>query len=475
MAEIKHDFLTWPWQRWAAERPSDVAISLGEQTKGSQTYTWAEVSTQVDEFAQGLVEQGVKRDQLVAVIADNTIDVVWLILAIIRVGARYVGLNPKLSFAEIQQQLAMLDNHYLWSDRDIATEQLTGQVITLRQPEVSRMVPVTWQEHRPVTLTLTSGSTGSPKAVVHSPESHLASASGLLSKMTFNAEDSWLLSLPLFHISGLAILWRWLYRGACLVIVEKALQQQALSWVTHASLVPTQLQRLLDQVPTQQPIALKQVLLGGAHIPVSLTDKARSAGIDCWCGYGMTEMASTISVKQADESQGVGNVLPNRELFLREGEILVRGKSLCLGYYRNHTIFSILDNHEHDGEWFATKDMGEWRDDELFIHGRADNMFISGGENVQPEDIEAVLLQLPGVEQAFVLPVDDYDFGQRPVAIVQTSCPFDAMFVDHVMTYMAETVAPYKRPVRYLAFPDADIYRGIKVSRTKLAEWLAKQ
>ncbi len=73
------------------------------------------------------------------------------------------------------------------------------------------------------------------------------------------------------------------------------------------------------------------------------------------------------------------------------------------------------------------------------------------------------------------MPVDDYDFGQRPVAIVQTSCPFDAMFVDHVMTYMAESVAPYKRPVRYLVLPDADIYRGIKVSRTKLAEWLAKQ
>lgn len=478
MAEIKHDFLTWPWQRWAAERPSDIAISLGNKEDGAQTYTWADVSSNVDDYAQGLVEQGVKRDQLVAIIADNSIQVLWLMLAIFRVGARYVGLNPKLSFSELQQQLVMLDNDYIWSDTEHDITALTGKNIELQLPTVARMVPVTWQEHRPMTLTLTSGSSGVPKAVVHNAESHLASASGLLSQMTFTAEDSWLLSLPLFHISGLAIVWRWLYRGACLVIVDKEQQQHALHWVTHASLVPTQLQRLLDSVDstvTPSSMMLKQVLLGGAHIPVTLTNKAHNVGISCWCGYGMTEMASTISAKQANDSSGVGNVLPNRELFLRDGEILVRGKSLCLGYYRNHTIFSILDNHGHDGEWFATKDMGEWHDDELFIHGRADNMFISGGENIQPEDIEAVLLQYPEIEQAVVLPVDDYDFGQRPVAIVKATCPMDAVFIDHVMTYMNDKVAAFKRPIRYLALPDGDIYQGIKLSRTKLANWLSKQ
>ena len=143
-------------------------------------------------------------------------------------------------------------------------------------------------------MTLTSGSTGLPKAV-HSANAHLASAAGVLALMPFAAGDDWLLSLPLFHVSGQGIVWRWLLAGARLMVRDKQPLAQMLHGCTHASLVPTQLWRLLND---DAAVSLKAVLLGGASIPVELTERARKQGIRSFCGYGLTEFASTVCAKR---------------------------------------------------------------------------------------------------------------------------------------------------------------------------------
>ncbi|MGF1691896.1 o-succinylbenzoate--CoA ligase [Photobacterium kagoshimensis] len=476
MAEVITHFSTWPWQHWATERPSAAALSFGEQS-----FSWHEVSERIEQYAQGLIEQGIKRDQLVAAIAPNSVHLVWLFLATIRIGARYVGLNPRFSDIELNAILDELKPQAIWlppkssfipqQQDDACSSVNVPQILRLLPAIQPRLVPVTWQPSRAVTYTLTSGSTGLPKAVVHTAEQHLASADGLLSLMSFTPGDSWLLSLPLYHVSGMAIVWRWLHSGAAIVIPKSADLADELRQVTHASLVPTQLQRLLDN--TQEPNQawqLKEVLLGGAVIPPSLTEQAEQAGIACWCGYGMTEMASTVTVKRADRSSGVGHVIPHRELMVKEGEIFVRGASLCLGYYRNQMIFPATE-----GEWFSTRDLGEWQNDELVILGRADNMFISGGENIQPETVEKVLTTHPKVQQAFVLPRADDEYGQRPVAIITTALPLDAGLVNELELFMAEQVTGFKRPVSYLTFPEHLSGRGIKVSRSQLQQWLDEQ
>ncbi|WEM44030.1 o-succinylbenzoate--CoA ligase [Photobacterium sp. DA100] len=461
-------FSTWPWQHWAKERPSAVALSFG-----GQQFSWAELADRVEEYAQGLVEQGLKRDQLVAAVAPNSVSVIWLLLATLRTGARYVGLNPRLSQQQLAAQLAQLECDFIWypakSGMDFGNGQALPTRLQLLPPQVPRLVPVTWQASRAATLTMTSGSTGQPKAVVHNAQSHLASAAGLLHWMAFEPGDSWLLSLPLFHISGMAIVWRWLYRGAQLVIESPQGLEQDLNTVTHASLVPTQLQRLLASSQASS-LTLKRVLLGGAVIPVSLTERAKLAGIECWCGYGMTEMASTVTAKLADSSAGVGAVLPNRELMLKDGEVLVKGKTLAMGYYRNRTVFPLCDQ-----DWFATKDLADWHDEELFIRGRKDNMFISGGENIQPEEIEKVLLAHPEVRQAFVLPVNDTEYGQRPVAVLATSSELDSRLEGELVTYMKQQVMGFCRPVQYFSLPSHLSAGGIKISRQQLAGWLAEQ
>lgn len=147
-----------------------------------------------------------------------------------------------------------------------------------------------WQPEALATLTLTSGSYGLPKAATHTIEAHLHNAAAVIELMDFSARDHWLLLLPLFHVSGLGILWRWLVSGATLMLADSVGFSAALARSSFASLMQTQLWRLL-----------RSILLGGAAIATDLMQRVEAAGIRCFCGYGMTESASTVSAKRADD------------------------------------------------------------------------------------------------------------------------------------------------------------------------------
>lgn len=123
-------------------------------------------------------------------------------------------------------------------------------------------------------------------------------------------------------------------------------------------------------------------------------------GIKTYSGYGMTEMASTVFAKQSDKKQGVGQPLLGREYCLVNDEIWLKGAGLAMGYWKDRQIVPLTNNQG----WIQTKDKGIWQEGELVIIGRLDNMFISGGENIQPEEIEQVIIQHSSVNQVFVLP-----------------------------------------------------------------------
>ena len=269
-------------------------------------------------------------------------------------------------------------------------------------------------------MTLTSGSTGLPKAAVHTPVAHLASAEGVLSLMPYGADDDWLLSLPLFHVSGQGILWRWLFAGARLTVRDKQPLEQMLQGCTHASLVPTQLWRLLNH---SEPVALKAVLLGGAAIPVELTQKAKAQGIRCWCGYGLTEFASTVCAKEADGEPDVGYPLPGREVNIVDGEIWLKAQSMARGYWRDDNIIPLVNEQG----WFATRDRGEL--------------------------VEGCLTVL----------------GQRPVAVVECETGTD---ITAFPEWVRDKLARFQQPLHWLVLPAELKNGGIKISRRALQQWV---
>ncbi len=451
-------FTTWPWIKWGEELGLEIALR-----DGINVWTWSEVLTQINRYANGLLQQGVKRDDVVVGVGKNSIELIWLQLASIRIGAHFSAINPKTPMNQLHQLVTSISAKHIWFGEGQESISGTWHHLQLINADYG-VIATTWQPTRLATLTFTSGSTGLPKAVAHSASNHLHSASGLLSWMPFDISDSWLLSLPLFHISGLAIVWRWLLSGATLVLPTEEGLLNDLSGVTHASLVPTQLQRILASGDASR-LALKRILLGGSVIPTELTDEAKENGIECWLGYGMTEMSSTVTAKLADGLSGVGHVLPYRELRIEKGEVLVRGEALALGYYRSAGIMSITNE---DG-WYQSNDLGHVEGAELHIQGRADNMFISGGENIHPEKIEKALLVHADIEQVIVVDMPDEEFGQRPVAVIKSVNIIDC---STLTDFLQGKLTSFEHPARYENMPEDLLGTGIKISRQKVKEWV---
>ncbi|HAV2232404.1 TPA: o-succinylbenzoate--CoA ligase [Enterobacter cloacae] len=448
-------FSDWPWRHWREQRADKPALRLNDEV-----LSWQQLCTRIDNLAAGFHQQGVEAGDGVLLLAHNHPQTLLAWLALLQCGARILPVNPQLPHPLLEVLLPqmtlrfalVLDGHY-------------DGLAALSMHAPSGEYRVAWQPERLASMTLTSGSTGLPKAAVHTCGAHLASAEGVLALMPYGDDDDWLLSLPLFHVSGQGILWRWLQAGARLTVREKQPLEQALQGGTHASLVPTQLWRLLN---THQRIALKAVLLGGAAIPVELTQQARAQGISTFCGYGLTEFASTVCAKEADGEPDVGSALPGREVQVVNGEVWIKAQSMASGYWRDGALLPLTNSEG----WFATRDRGELHDGRLTILGRMDNLFFSGGEGIQPESLERIIATHPHISQVFIVPLNDAEFGQRPVAVVECEPGTD---ITRLPEWVQGKLARFEQPVHWLVLPAELKNGGIKISRQALKQWVNAQ
>ena len=447
----------FPWQAFAQN--SAYANQIALRNSQGDPFTWAELAEKINQVEAFLLQQGVTVQSAVAFCGKNSEQILFLYLAVIQLGAKILGINPAFPQEKREELCQVYGIDFCYQTEDI--HYLTAEALPEHKADFTKAA----------TMTLTSGSTGLPKAVVHNVSAHLANAEGVCSLMNFGKEQSWLISLPLYHVSGQGIVWRWLYAGATLVLPKEDFYQ-SIGEVSHVSLVPTQLQRWFDYlVEHPQPIKTQAVLLGGTQIPVKLTQALNELGIRSYSGYGMTEMASTAFAKQSDGKIGVGQPLLGREFKLVNEEVWLKGVGLAMGYWRDGRI-EPLTNYEG---WFQTKDKGQWLDNELVIRGRLDNMFISGGENIQPEEIEKVIAQSDSVKQVFVLPKHDEEFGHRPVAIVEFHTSFNESAVEFLNVFLQGRLERFKQPVAYYELPTNLIQGAIKISRKALADWLSQQ
>jgi O-succinylbenzoic acid--CoA ligase len=325
--------------------------------------------------------------------------------------------------------------------------------------------------------------------VLHSAGNHHYSALGSNALLTVNPGDRWLLSLPLYHVGGLGILYRCFLGGGAVVLERPGVDladQIAQDRITHLSLVPTQLRRLLKHPDLKRlRSSLKVVLLGGAPIPPDLLQQASDAGLPVYPTYGLTEMASQVATGSPERPAKL-RVLPHREVKIADdGAICVRGDTLFLGYVTKDGIARPLDSEG----WFQTGDTGRI-DSRGFLHvrGRKDNMFISGGENVHPEAIEAALSGVDGIEVVVVVPVEDAEYGHRPVAFLRYRADFnlseaeselseEARFgFDHhsLSAELEKTLPRFMLPVAYYPWPHGYSPAGIKLDRSFFRDLAAR-
>lgn len=241
----------------------------------------------------------------------------------------------------------------------------------------------------------TSGTTAMPKIAVTPLEGHRAAAKACPIPLT--SKDGWLIDLPLYHVAALAIAFRCTRAGANVIFPG----EDPLA-VTHISCVPTQLRRYLQNgFPYPN---LHTILVGGSFVELSLINAVQKRGYTVHTSYGMTETCAMLACD--------GKVLPHMEVKIADGEIFVRGKSLFAGYLGKPSPFI-------EG-WFPTGDLGTFEKGRLQVTGRKDRMFISGGENIYPEEIEEALRSIDGILSAHVEAQKCIEFGARPVAYIRT-------------------------------------------------------
>jgi O-succinylbenzoic acid--CoA ligase len=208
--------------------------------------------------------------------------------------------------------------------------------------------------------------------------------------------------------------------------------------------------------------------LGGGPTPGYLLEESLARKLPIHTSYGLTEMASQVTATppgaSREELRTSGRPLPHREVSVSDdGEILVKGETLFAGYVEGEAIDRSIDT---DG-WFHTKDQGELdAEGYLRVRGRKDNLFISGGENVQSEEIEEALCLLEGVEEAVVVPVPDAEFGTRPAAFVRTTGGVEEP--ENLARALEPVLARFKIPVAFYQWPKENEH--VKVDRTALAE-----
>ena len=295
-------------------------------------------------------------------------------------------------------------------------------------------------------LLFTSGTTGEPKAAVLR---HMNLASYLVSSLEFGSageDEATIVSVPPYHIAAVSSVLSTTYTGRRVVQLESFDAKQWVQLVrdesvTHAMVVPTMLNRILDVVEADGGglPSMRSLAYGGGPMPRPVVERAMTLleGLDLVNAYGLTETSSTVALLGPDDHRAafasqdpavrerlgsVGRVLPGVELSIRDpegkpvaegelGEIWVRGEQVSGEY--------LGVDREVDEGWFNTRDSGRLdADGYLFVHGRLDDVIVRGGENLSPGEIETVLLEHPAVESAAVVGIPDVEWGERVVAAV---------------------------------------------------------
>ncbi len=464
-----------------AEKYGDQPALISDE----RTITYAECYRLVNAAAGNLIQRRIEREDRLGIVANNSIEYILLLMALMQIGAIACPISPRFPKKTIAAMLDKIDctkmvaGPYYKADPDKCTNIELSPLWNHPKISTNRPKPPELDLDQDATIMFTSGSSAVPKAVLHTFAHHYYSALGANKNMPLQPGDRWLLSLPLYHVGGLGILFRTLLSGAAMVVpTANALPAKAIKrhQVTHVSLVPTQLKSLLEETAKDKAAnCLRSILLGGSLIPQKLIIQADQKGLNLYTTYGLTETASQVTTTASGDAPEklftAGRILAHREIKIsKEGEILVRGKTRFKGYIEKDALITPFDA---DG-WFGTSDLGNIdQDGYLTVAGRKDNLFISGGENIQPEEIEGVLARLPNIEDVMVVPVKNDKYGHRPIAFVKLKQK-QKIDIAEIIPFLEKYLPRFKIPDRLYEWPDSVDQGALKPNRRYFADLAAK-
>jgi len=460
------------WRHLAGDR-----LALIDRAR-DRRLTYAEFDREADSWAALLESRRVGRNDLVAVIAGNRSEVAALFFACTRVGAALVPLNWRLAPQELRAILRHASPALIVGESRFREAIDDGDLANIAwidletdAPSLLRSVQrindnVELSAEDPALVLYTSGSTGQPKGVIVPQRQILFNAIATTTAWELSHTDIAPVSTPFFHTGGWNVfatpLW---HRGGTVVLFDQFdpatfLDALAEERCTVALTVPTQLVMMSQSSAWGRPLPdLRFFISGGAPCSGSLAAKVRGAGYAMREGYGLTECGPNcfaISTQESAKNPGkVGRPVPFLEMRLVDenlsdvsdgdpGELLLRGPQMFGGYLHDpeRTAEVIAP-----GGWLRTGDLAIRGSDGLFaICGRRKEMYISGGENVFPGEVESALTAHPAISEAVVVGVSHSLWGEVGCAFILPRDGAEPPSSDDVIAFAKKNLAGYKVP-----------------------------
>lgn len=446
--------------------PSKLAV-VEQRTRRQLCY--AQLWEQTLAASTWLLHHNVGPGERVALLAKNRLEHLILLFACAKVGAIFVPLNFRLAQEELQETLELIEpSLFLVSEefhqcfpKALCLENVSWEGLSVKKasdfPEVSL--------ERPVLMLFTSGSTGTPKGVLLHGRMLLTNQVETIQAWGLRSDDHTLVETPFFHTGGHNVLCLpLLYLGGKVTLAESFVPERVFDAIEQEGVsvyfgVPTMFQLLREhpRFHTAQFRNLRFFVSGGAACPAPLIKDYQSKSVMFKQGFGLTEVGpNCFLLEESDavrKAGSIGKPMPHSQVLVLKsdgrpaqvgepGELLIKGEHVCAGHFKREAEFqqSLFDGY------FRTGDLVEFDEEGFFyVVGRLKDMYISGGENVYPGEVERKCAEIEGVDQVVVVAVPDKKWGEVGFAWFQGPRP-DLFGNQELKELLRGKISGYKRP-----------------------------
>lgn len=433
----------------------------------NQQFTFSELTRLVIGTAKYLLNFGIKPQEYIPILSENSLQYVITIFALWKINAIPVPINTRLRNEEI---ISILDS--AGCSRIIKSPEFEESISTFPSIEMkieSNSEVLEYQISANLNETAviihTSGTSGKPKGVETTNNNLFQSYLSETKEFHYSSDDYFLASLPFYHIGGIAIINRTLLSGGTLVIPKSLKQNDIVDSMqnnnpTIISFVPTLLSRLIDSgiSPNKN---LRHLFLGGGASSNNLIDSALKNKWPVVKVFGSSETTAMVTACYGEELKknpsSAGKPLDDVELKILDeskrdldadmiGEIAVKSQSIAKGYLNSEENWN---DKIHD-DYYLTGDYGFLdKDNKLFVVSRRTDLIISGGENINPREVESMINENNEISESFVFPIKDEEWGEISVALVLLENN-STLEKEEIVKYLKPKLASFKIPKKIL-------------------------
>ena len=457
-----------------------------------KSISFSELSKTVNRTAQYYFDNGVRSKSLIAILANNSLEYVITVFSLWKVGASPVPINTRLNEVEINHivkssgcSILIVDNNYSEAISGFKTIEMQ---IKYEGTEYTDKHEISGDDN--AVIIHTSGSSGFPKGVMITNNNLYQSYLSTTDAFNFSNKDVFLASLPFYHIGGFAIISRALLSGGVLVTPKSLKQNDIVAAMAKfnpsvISLVPTMLQRIIGD-GVNPNTNLRLLFLGGGPSSDDLIHSSLDKGWPIVKVYGSSETTAMVTGSWGENLKlhpaSGGKPFSNVEIRILDefknivianvvGEIAIKGESVASGYINNSKLWK---EKIHNG-FYLTGDYGYLDEsNNLFVLSRRTDLIVSGGENIDPREVENILCENREISDSFVFPIPNPEWGQVPVALVVLKKNSN-LTVMNIKTYLRSVLASYKIPKTILIVNEIPKTELGKVNLEKAKELIKRK